>query len=61
MIIYLCDKDKFNINDDYETMMSYTTTLFGMSSADYERIKLDKSITAKKIILTEQFFDNDND
>lgn len=60
MIIYLCDKEKFNINDDYETMMSYTTTLFGMSEADYERIKLDKNITAKKFILTDKFFDTDN-
>ena len=61
MIIYLCDKDRFNINDDYSTMMKYTTVLFGMSDLDYERIKLDKSITAKKIILTDSFFDNDND
>ena len=61
MIIYLCDKDKFNINDDYETMMTYTTTLFGMSELDYERIKLDKNITDKKIILTDTFFDNDTD
>lgn len=58
MIIYLADRSKFDIDDDYETMMTYTTVLFGCSEADLMRIKNDRTITDRKIILTDEFFDD---
>jgi len=58
MIIYLADRNRFDIDDDYETMMTYTTVLFGMSEQDYWEIKNNRSITDKKLVFTDEFFDN---
>lgn len=58
MTIYLLDREKFNENDDYETMMDYAIVLFGASVVDLERVKNDSLINATRIILTEDYFIN---
>lgn len=58
MTIYLLDREKFNENDDYETMMDYAIVLFGASVMDLERVKNDSLINATKIVLTEDYFIN---
>lgn len=50
MTIYLSDKTKFNKNDSYEVMMSYTTCIFNASEIDLFNIKNDEYIKATKII-----------
>ena len=58
MIIYLADRNRFDIDDDYETMMTYTTVLFGMTEQDYWEIKNNRAITDKKLVFNDEFFDN---
>ena len=50
MTIHLSDRKKYKKNHSYSKKMSYTTSVFGASYADYKRICSDKKLNEKCVI-----------
>lgn len=50
MTIHLSKKDRYKKSDSYAKKMTYTTSVFGASYKDYQRICKDKKLNEKHVI-----------
>ena len=50
MTIHLSKKDRYKKSDSYAKKMTYTTSVFGASYKDYQRICKDKRLKDKHVI-----------